>query len=240
MEKNTGKLLFNTLLLLVVGAFLTVLLPSCGKSNYASPTGLNIQYQIFNLSPDMGPVNLFIDYKQVNANGNPFVFEVNHGYFYVPSTDTPYQIRSALVSGTPIMSRHDILKSGAKYSLFIVGNLSDNSDTSIFTVDTATAPKVGRGKLRFVNASPTATGGLDVFANDTLAFGKIVYKRISGWMELPAGNYDIKVRATSNSNVLNEQSQVVIQDGRLYTLYAYGYSNRADSAKFNAAVLTNK
>ncbi len=240
MEKNTGKLLSNTLLILVLGAFLTVLLPSCGKSNAASPTGLNIQYQIFNLSPDMGPVNLFIAYKQVNTIGNPFVFEINHGYFYVPATDTPYQIRSALAAGTPIMSRHDILKSGAKYSLFIVGNLSDNSDTSIFTVDTATAPKVGHGKLRFVNASPTATGGLDVFANDTLAFSKIVYKRISGWVELPAGNYDIKIRSTGNPNVLNEQPQVTIQNGRLYTLYAYGYSTRADSAKFNAAVLTNK
>lgn len=230
------------LFLFVAGAFLLTNITSCGKNGNASPTGLNIQYQILNLSPDLSPINLFIDFKQVNALTNPFVFNVNHGYFYVPSIDTPYQIRSALTSGTPIsaLTRDDILKSGAKYSLFITGTVADNSLYEIFMVDTSKLPTVGRGKLRFVNASPSATGGLDVYANGTLAFPGIVYKKYSDYLELPNGNYDLQLTATGSNTVIKDLPAVTIQDGRLYTFYAYGYTTRTDTAAFNAAVLTNR
>lgn len=216
---------------------------SCGKQSGASRTGLNIQYEILNLSPDLGPVNLLIDFKQVNAFGNPFVFNVNHGYFYVPSTDTPYQVRSAYLLATQLFSRDDILKSGLKYSLFITGTYLNGASKTvqIFTVDTASAPAVGRGKLRFVNASPTGTGGLDVYANGTLAFSNVTYPNYSKhWVELPVGNYDLKITTTGSTGILNEQPSVTIQDGRLYTLYAYGYTTRTDSAAFNAGVIVNR
>jgi hypothetical protein len=239
--KNRKKL-FTWLSLVIAGIVFVSIVSSCGKSGAASPTGLNIEYEIINLSPDMGPVNLFIGTSQVNTYGDPYTFEVNQGYFYVPSITTPYQIRSASVAGTPIFSLYNVLQSGAKYSLFITGAIGDNSDTTIFTVDTTTAPTVGRGKLRFLNASPTATGGLDLYANGTLTapFTGVVYMKYTNYIELPAGNYDIKINASGTSTTLSEQPAVTIQDGRLYTLYAYGYSTRVDSAAFNSAVITNR
>ncbi len=230
----------NRLLLLAGGILFCVYISSCGKASNASPTGLDIEYQIINLSPDMGPVNLFIDFNQVNAIGNPFVFEVNQGYFFVPSTDVPYQFRTAYIADTTIFSRTDALQTGAKYTLYITGAQTDHSLTQIFTVDTAVSPAIGYGLLRFVDASPTATGGLDVTANGTPAFSKIPYKTVTNYLALPIGNYDLKTYATGNTAILNEQPSITIQDGRLYTLYAYGYSSRIDSAAFNAAVITNK
>ena len=106
------------LLLLIAGCWFITNLTSCGKQS-ASPAGLNVRYEVFNLSPDLFPVNLFIDFKQVNAQ--PFIFAAHQGYFYVPSVDTPYQIRSALLSGIPLLSRSDLLKSNLTYSLFITG-----------------------------------------------------------------------------------------------------------------------
>ncbi len=188
----------------------------------------------------MGPVNLFVNFVQVNAAGNPFVFGIDQGYFYLPSVAVPFQFRLANAAATPVLplNRTDVLKSGAKYTLFITGDSS--SLTPIFTVDTDYAPATGRGKLRFVNASPSATGGLDVYANDTLAFSGVAYKSQSKYIELPVGSYDLKISATGSTNVLNDQPSVLIQDGRLYTLYTYGYTSRADSAAFNAAVITNR
>jgi hypothetical protein len=227
---------------IIAVAFFMSLITSCGKGGNASPTGLNIQYEIFNLSPDLGPVNLFSGTTQVNTYGNPYVFNVNQGYFYVSSVTLPYQIRSAYASGTTIFSLNNILQSGAKYSLFITGDVAYNSDTTTFTVDTATADSTGRGKLRFFNASPTATGGLDLYANGTLVhqFSGIVYLNSSPWVQLPAGNYDMKINAKGTSTTLSEQPSVTIQDGRLYTLFAYGYTTRTDSAAFNSVVITNK
>jgi hypothetical protein len=216
---------------------ITLSIASCGKTA-TSAAALNIQYQVFNLSPDLNKVDLFIDFKQVNTN--PFVFEANQGYFYVSSTDTPYQIRSALGSQAPIFSRDDILTSHAKYSLFITGTIGNNQLHPIFTVDTSSAPALGRGKIRFLNASPTESGGLDLTANGTSAFTKITYPNSSDYIEIPVGNYDFQINETGAATVAKDLPTVTIQDGKLYTIYAYGYITRTDSAAFSAAVITNK
>ena len=193
--KNSNPLL--NLLLFITGILLISFISSCGKQGAASPTGLNVQYDLINLSPDLSPVNLFIGFKQ--ANTNPFVFNVDQGYFYLPSIDTPFQIRSALVSGTVLFTRSDVLQPGLKYTLYITGNEGNQSLAKIFTVDTASLPAVGRGKVRFVNASPTATSGLDVYANGTQAFSKILYTNYSKFLELPVGNYDFQIDATGST-----------------------------------------
>ena len=213
---------------------------SCSK-NAASASGLNIKYEVLNLSPDLGPVNLFIDFKQVNSN--PYTFSINSGYFYVPSTDTPYQIRSALFSQSPIsgLNRDDILTVRGKYSLFIVGSAGNNSLSEIFTVDTAAKqPPPNNGLIRFINASPGATGGLDLYANGTQVFGKILYTNVTGFTPITVGNYNIQTNVSGSPTVLNDQPQVTIQAGRVYTVYAYGYATRTDSAAFNVAIITNQ
>jgi len=235
--KNKNNLV-GKLVLLGCVIFFVAHISSCSKAGNASPTGLNIEYEVLNLSPDILPVSLFIDNKQVNSS--PYIFGVLQGYFYVPSTDVPYQIRSVEYSGTTYLTRSDVLTSGAKYTLFIVGALADKSDTTIFTVDTSRTPTPGRGKIRFVDASPSAIGGLDVLANDSLLFKGVVYQKVSGYMELPVGNYDLKIQPTGTTTVIKELTPVTIQDGRLYTLYTYGYTSRADTAAFNAAMITNK
>jgi hypothetical protein len=237
MLVNKRKIFIWFFALSGIGLFVSCLL-SCGKAGNASPTGLNIQYHVLNLSPDMNPVGLYVDNKQVNSN--PYIYGVDQGYFYVPSTDTPYQIRSIQYNGTTLLHSDALLQSGAKYSLYIVGAIADRSDTALLTVDTDKTPGLGHGKLRFINASPTGTGGLDVYVNDTLGFKHIVYKKYSNYLVLPIGNYDLKINATGSSSVLKELPGITIQDGRLYTLYAFGYTTRADTAGFNAATITNR
>ncbi|MDB4903030.1 MAG: hypothetical protein JWQ63_2311 [Mucilaginibacter sp.] len=239
MTSKNSKNAFISLFLFIAGLFIIPIISSCGKATTTGgPTGLNVQYHILNLSPDLFPVNLYINY--IKANTSPYVFTIDQGYFYVPSIINPYQIRSASTAGTQLFSRNDSLKIGLKYTLFITGTIGDNSLKQIFTVDTATLAAVGRGKLRFVNASPTGTGGLDVTANGTLAFSKIPYLSYSKFIELPAGNYDFQINATGSSNILKDMPGTTIQDGRAYTIYAYGYTTRIDTAAFNAAMIINQ
>jgi hypothetical protein len=245
MLLNNRKLLVYVFLctaaILLIGNIM-----GCGKSGNASPTGLNVRYRVLNLSPDLYPVNLYIDYKKVSSNpnlpvstSNPFIFNVTQPYFYLPSLTTPFQFRTVLLSGATLLTRNDTLKSGLKYTVFLIGTQSDKTLTSIIAVDTAGAPKIGRGKMRFINVSPSETSGLDVYANGTAAFKKVLYKTISPYMELPVGNYDIVITAPGSTNVIKELPAVTIQDGRLYTIYAHGYTTRVDSAAFNADTLVN-
>ncbi len=215
------------------------MLSSCGKSANVSTASLNIKYEVLNLSPDVLPVDIYINF--IKTNSTPFRYSVNQGYFVVPYIDTPYRIRSDRVNGGPeLLKRSDILTRNAQYTLFITGTLADNSLRTIFTVDTATLPKVGRGKIRFVDASPSGINGLDVYANGTKAFSKIKYPNFSDFVEIPIGNYDFQIYATGSSAELSKLTNVQIDDGKLYTLYAYGYTTRPDSAAFAAAMITNK
>ncbi|ASU33255.1 DUF4397 domain-containing protein [Mucilaginibacter xinganensis] len=237
--KNKWKItgwLFAAITCLWLCSFLS----SCGKAPISNPNGLNVKYQILNLSPDAFPVDLYIRFLKINTTS--YTFNVNQGYFYLPYLDTPFLIRSSLtVGGGPVLvSRHDVLKTAAVYSLFITGNVADNSLTSIFTVDTSSVPALGRGKVRFVNASPTGTGGIDVYANGVKAFSKVIYPKYSDFIELPNGYYDFQINTTGSSTILQTLPKVQIQDGRLYTLYSYGYTNRTDSAAFNTGLITNR
>jgi hypothetical protein len=224
---------------LFIGIVLLALnIAGCGKSNSTSATGLNIEYEVLNLSPDIGPFNLYIN--NARANSTPYIFAAIPSYFSVSSIAVPYQIRTALTPGTTVLSRSDVLHSNVKYSLFVVGDIANKSEQTIFTIDTASAPASGRGKVRFIDASPTGTAGLDLFANGTAVFTKVVYPKVTTFRELPVGNYDFQINTNGSSSVLKTLSSVTIQDGRIYTIYAYGYTSRIDTALFNAGVITNK
>ncbi|MDB5157713.1 MAG: hypothetical protein JWR50_2420, partial [Mucilaginibacter sp.] len=163
-------------------------------------------------------------------------------YFSLTNINPPIQIRSysATVSTTNLISIDTIVfKPNFKYTLFVTGLRADSSVSSIFTVDTAVYPTVGRGKIRFVNAS-LRSGLLDVSANGTLAFKASAYKSVSKFIELPAGNYDFKVMPKGSSTVISDFPAVTIVDGKLYTLYCRGVANGADSVAFGMGILSNR
>jgi len=230
---------FSLLSLAVFGLWLASVISSCGKGTNVVTPNLNIRYEVLNLSPDVYPVDLYVRFLKVNST--PFIYGVNQGYFQATALDTPYLIRQAVTGGgAVVISRPDILKRNAQYSLFITGDVANNSLTSIFTVDTATLPAVGRGKVRFVNASPSGAAGFDIYANGVKAFSNIAYPKFTDFRELPNGYYDFDITATGSSTILKTLTNVQVLDGRLYTIYSYGYTTRIDSAAFNAAVITNR
>jgi len=237
MTSNNNKVLF-ILFLFTAGVLLIPFITSCGKSGPVDTTSFKTQLQIFNLSPDLNPVDLYIDYRRQNSS--PYTYPSASGYFFLNSLDTPFQIRSTQSATVNILAINKQLKANTKYSLFITGFKADSSITGIFTVDTSGIPTVGRGKLRYINASPSKTG-LDVFANNTLAFGNQAYTSVSKYIEFPAGNYDLKISPAGDpATILYNLKATAIQDGRLYTLYTYGLAGHTDSASFGAAVITNR
>jgi hypothetical protein len=240
---NKATLIF--LSLFVTGVLLLPLLSSCGKTGVVNGTGSNTQIEVLNLSPDVGPIDLYANYIKQDASS--YIFNTGGTYFYISPNDTPYQIRTALAPSVSIISTDNFnMASNHKYSLFITGEAFNSTIAGIFTADDTTAvPQVGYGKLRFVNASIQAQNNpsLDVTANGTVAFSAIKYEGVSPYIQLPAGNYNFLINVTGTPNTVfstPSTQNVTIQDGRLYTLYAYGIVGQTDTAAFNAAIITNK
>jgi hypothetical protein len=224
-----------------MGIMLLSFIASCGKGPNAAPSSANIQFQVLNLSPDLLAVDLYIGLNKQNTNS--FNYPIASGYFSLKTIDTPLQIRSnfAAISTTNIITLDSVLKPNTKYSLFITGSRISNTIKPIFTVDVTTPATIGRGKIRFVNASPGANGnGLDITANGSVAFTNIQYTKVSDFIEVPPGTYDFKIMPTGTSTVIYDLPNVSILDGKVFTLYSYGIYGGADSVKFTSAVLSNK
>jgi len=230
---NVLTYFFITYTVVILGG----LISSCGKTEEASPRGLNVQLLVANLSPDAYPVDLYLE----NIRQSTYSYNATPAYFFLGVTNQPLQIRSTRPGGF-VLTDTVTLKSNTRYSLFLTGLYADNSIRTILTADdtTALAPAGKGGKVRFINASPRAPG-FDVYANGTLAFKSAVYASVSPYVTLPAGNYNFRVfTAGTSATSLIDLNNITIQDGRLYTLYSRGLIGRTDTAALSMAVIANK
>ncbi len=243
------------LVLLLINAVLI----SCKKETTTASIDSGVLVRIINLSPDVYPVQLYIN----NVIQNPlnstttlvalqtyasYKYNIPSGYFTVRSSNSPLQLRSTKVSDSILITLDTAkvhLRSGLRYSLFLTGLTTDRTLDYTVTVDTAQTPSLGRGKVRYVNASLRSnTNGYDIYANGTLAFQKVAYPKTTNFIELPAGTYDFKFvpagsSVNESSNVLMDLPNITILDGRLYTLYSRGITGRLDSAAIGAAAIAN-
>jgi hypothetical protein len=243
VKKNNRNLL---VFLSFFGSVFLILpfISSCGKSSNSNASVLNIQYQVVNLNQGIGPVDLWVNYRKVNTSS--YFYPTSSGYFYLPSITNPFQIRTgvSLIPGTIVTSANLITDSLAlvpntRYTLMLMG-LDTSSLYSVFTADTSSVPAQGKGKIRFVNASPNNLAQITVTANDTTAFAGVPYKTMTKFIQLTAGTYDFKMYQAGSTNVVLDKPNVTIQDGRIYTMYCYGLVNRTDSLAFGSGFITNK
>jgi hypothetical protein len=222
----------------------TPFISSCGKSTNSNASVLKVQYQIVNLNQGIGSVDLYVNYIKVNSYS--YFYPNSSGYFYLPSITTPFQIRpgTSLTPGTiapsyNILTLNNVLVPNTRYTLMLMG-LTKDTVYSIFSADTSSLPSQGKGKVRFVNASPNNLGQVTVTANDSTAFTGVPFRSMTKFIELTAGTYDFKMYQTGSPNVLLDKPHVTIQDGRIYTLYCYGLANRTDSLAFGSGFITNR
>ncbi|MEZ2334035.1 DUF4397 domain-containing protein [Mucilaginibacter sp. RCC_168] len=240
MTKPNKSSFLVSLLLITAGTLLLPFISSCGKGANANPTGLNTQLQIINLSPDIQPVNLYLNF--IKESTTAYTYPTGSGYFFISTLTPPLQLRSATLAPVNLITINSTLKANSKYTLFITGFKSDSSiKKSILLLDTATVPPLGRGIVRFVHCSPTSAP-LDLKANGTSAklWTNIAFDSVSKYVQLPVGNYNFTINLNaSQDNVQFQLPNVTIQDGRAYTIYTQGIVGRTDSVAFGAAVLTN-
>src|SRR3569833_3610834 len=253
-KRNNGGL--KALLFLVISGVLTVIfISSCGFGVVYSggATAQNIRYQVVNLSPDVGPISLYIDFRQYN--GLSFYYPQATGYFVLSSIDTPFQIRSSPVrltnstAATQIFFQdiNNALHPNFKYTMLFYGRLADTSlKAQLLTDTTAVAPPLGYGKVRIFNASPLS-GSFDIYANGTTVaqFKNLQYGKVSPYVLMPAGNYTFQAYpagtnvGTTTTGAVGSYQNLTVLDGRLFTLYTYGVVGHTDSLAFGMHGIAN-
>jgi hypothetical protein len=245
MTNNYKSRLLLYLCIFIAGIMIIPSLVSCGKSGVSVGSNANARLQVVNLSPDIQPFNLYAQQVTsfIKLTTTAYSYPGASGYFLLNSIDTPLQIRTAQISNgvnpVNLLTLHNAFQPKVPYTWFVTGSLKDSTLKSILTVDTGSLPPNGRGKLRFVNASP-GTIGLNLVANDTIAFKNIKYTNVTDYIQLTAGSYNLNVVATNApTTVLAGQKNFTVLDGKLYTMYFYGLQGKTDTAAYGTNVILN-
>ncbi len=236
---------FKIIMVFALLAFTVQLLPACNNATaVVNPGNNSTKLVIVNASPDEGPVTAYINNLQLGNTSTYlttrtyFTYATTPVYYGIGTGDLVFQLRDN--NNNNLVTDSVTTASNTGYTLFLVGLASVDSLSNIIVADTSAVPALGRGKVRFINASPR-TSALDIYANGTLAFTKMTYKKVSNYIELPAGIYDFKMTATgAPSSVLVDLPRTTVQDGKYYTLYTKGMVGRTDSAAITLNVITNR
>ncbi len=185
---------------------------------------------VLHLAPFAGT----IDGTAVNIviNGNT-TFENVKFTDFVPYVELPagvYKIDIVPVGTTsPAMSQTFTLSDGTDYSVFAIGNGSTQDLELTALVDNNAAPAAGNAKLRVVHAAPFAADLAATEVSIRTAGGDVVaglvgvpYKANSGYIEVPAGTYDLKVASNDGSVNYIDPLPAAIPAGAILTLFAVG------------------
>nr|WP_294897484.1 DUF4397 domain-containing protein [uncultured Pedobacter sp.] len=212
-------------------------LSSCLKNNDNNAVPNYSWLSVINASPNLDKFDFAIDNQIVNSDS--FGFTERLPYFNIYSGTRKIgiykdQTTDSLRTGTLIA------KPGEIYSLYVVGAAPNQEFLTI--TDSLTTPTTGKAQIRFLNLSVNAPALKLNYGVDSTLVNSVSYKGHSGFVEIPGGkNYNFSVAAATGSGNTATQSNVLIESGKIYTIWAKGFydNTTVDSLKLGLKIQGN-
>jgi hypothetical protein len=212
---------------------LTALFSSCSKDELANPIQSKATIMAIHASPDAPGVDILVDNAIIKS---ALVYPQNTPYVSLDAGSRNIKVNVAGSSNSVINATLNLV-SGKNYSLFAVDSVSKIS--SVLLQDDLTTPATGKAHVRFVHLSPNApavdiavTGGAVVFPN-------IAFKGSTAFAPLTAGTYQLEVRLANTSNVVLLLPNVVLGNGKIYTVFAKGFVGGTGVNALDASFIIN-
>lgn len=189
--------------------------------------------KVIHTIPNGGGVNFFLNGTKQNASA--IGFGESTGYIAVGRGEKTAEFKSATGDNTILTAPVDF--DGGNYSLFATGLSSNNTLTVIQAEDDLQTPAAGKARVRLVHVAPDAPS-VNVLVNDSLILSNAAYKNVSGFIEVPARRYTVKLN--SEGQTILERSDIVLEAGKNYTIAAQGLRTGAGAitAPFSLNVIT--
>jgi hypothetical protein len=233
MKKHFSTLSKTLFALMLSSAFV-----ACDKDDDPE-TG---KIMVTHASPDAPGVDFLID--NVKQNSSALTFPNSTPYLDINEGSRNIKVNAAGTSATVINADITVTKD-VNYSVFAINNLA--SLGSIAVVDNLTAPTAGNAHIRFFHLSPgapsvtvgylTGTTFTPLFSNRAFET-QLSANTNSAFTPVPAGTYNIDVRvAGTTTSVLNVPG-VVLQAGKIYTVFARGIVG-SGTTPLGASIIVN-
>lgn len=225
--------------ILLFGTIFLGLLTSCDDDNdILTYSRINVVHA----SPDAPGVDLFVD--NTKRNSTDLTYPNPTGYLSVLSGNRELRINAAGTTNTVAFATLNFMQD-KNYSLFAYNLLAQIGLLAV--EDNLTAPASGQAHVRFFHLSPDAptvtvgtvvNGGTfsPVFADRSFETQASAIAN-KDFTSVPSGSYTFEVRVAGNT-VLTIPN-VVLQAGKIYTLFAKGLVAGTGTQALGAEVITH-
>ena len=183
-------------------------------------------------SPDAPGADLLVD--SVIVNSSAMTFPNNTGYLEVESGTRNVQVNASGTSNTVINADLDLMADN-NYSVFAIDSLA--SISALVLEDDLTAPAAGNAHVRFVHLSPDAPA-VDITSAGTTLFPNTSFGEATAFSPVPEGTYTIDVLLNSTSDTALTVPDLVLENGKIYTVWASGFAGGGTPA-LGAQVIVN-
>jgi hypothetical protein len=199
-----------------------------------APTPATARVMAVHASPDAPGVDVLVD--NVKANATPLTYPNNTSYLTVNAGTRNVKVNVAGTSTTVINADLPVA-ANAVYSVFATDSVV--SLTPIVLLDTLTTPAAGNAHVRFIHLSPNAPAVDVAVAGGAVLFANRSFQQYTSFTPVPAGTYNLEVRLAGTSTVVLPLPGIVLQTGKIYTVWAKGFVGATGTQALGAQIIVN-
>lgn len=203
-------------------------------AGFADLTAATSNILVVHASPDAPGVDLLLDGVVVNSQA--LMYPDNTGYLSANAGTRSIKVNASGTS-TTVIDASLTLDPNAAYSIFAADILSNIA--AVVLEDDLSAPASGKAHARFVHLSPDAPAVDITLTDGTVVFGDVEFKESTAFTPLDAASYDLQVRLAGTSNVVLNLPGIILEDGKIYTVFAKGLVNGSGSQALGAEIIVN-
>jgi hypothetical protein len=211
------KLLFST--------SLSLLLSACGGGGGSGKSeSLPELFRVINLAPSSGALKVAID-DIVTFSDLSFGETTNYLDIQESLTEKDQRKFSVFDSKSALaeLSESVEIKTGTVNTYFLTKE--NKKLATVLSAETSKKPASGMFRLRFINLSPTA-GSSDIYLtlpsanlkSSTAAVTASAFKAASDYFETLAGEYRVRITATTKTTVVADSQALTFEAGKNYTI----------------------
>ena len=202
-------------------AIVTVDAPGTGSVT-ADLTPANGELRVAHLSPNAGPVDIWLDDAVVTGLTN-VDFEAVSGYLSVSAASHRVRVFAAGTTTNPAIDATIIVDPNVSYTVAATGLASDLQP--IVLVDDRTPGTMAH--VRFVHASPDAPAvDVEVDSGPTL-FSGVTFRQATDYLNVAGSTYDLNVLISADRSLALAVPNVTLTDGVNTTIFAIGQAGDA-------------
>jgi hypothetical protein len=177
--------------------------------------------RVLHASPDAPAVDIYLDDAPVTALTN-VPFGTISGYLDIPAGDHNVKVFATGTTTSPVIDANVTVAAGSRYTIAATDAVAS---ITAQVLEDQPSPSCDAADVRVIHFSADAPA-VDVATAgatpDDAVIQDLAYPNATGYLELPAGSYDLEVRLADTTTVALALPGVAVEECNAYSVFAIG------------------